>query len=140
MWPIKGRKWASEGVDINDNLNSNERKLLYFRLTSHEKSNNHWVACAQYSKSENKTDEVKVEMNDSDDEQDERTQPLDEILPEIGENQVIKMEPTDEIENKIDESESNIPRNTLEYLDHRVMKKHNWLEICDGKLFCQVKK
>jgi len=46
------------------------------RLTSHVKTHKHIVACAEYSKLENKTSEieVKVEMHDSDDE------PLNKII------------------------------------------------------------
>ena len=74
-------------------------------------------------------------------EQDERTKPLDEIisLPEISKNDAIKMEPTDDIGNQIDNSTGvEIQPEILEYLETRIMKKHTWVEICDGKLFCQV--
>jgi len=60
-------------------------------------------------------------------------------LPEIDENEAINIEPTDEIKNKIDEkTRLKLPPEILEYLETRVMKKHTWVEIIDGKLFCQV--
>ena len=84
----------------------------------------HIIAFAEYSKLENKTDDI-----------DERNVSL-----EIDENDAIKMEPTDEVENKIDNSTGvEITPEIFEYLENRVIQKHTWVEICDGKLFCQVK-
>ena len=63
----------------------------------------------------------------------------EKTVPEIDENEAINIEPTDEIENKIDEkTRLKIPPDVLEYLETRVMKKHTWVEIVDEKLFCQV--
>ena len=128
MWPT-GSKWASKGLHINTNFNSNERKLfanknvIYKRVNLHKKTNKHIIALAEYSKLEKKTDDI-----------DERNSSL-----EIDENDAIKIEPTDEIGNKIDNSSSSeITRRMMEYLENRVMKKRTWVEICDGKLFCKV--
>jgi len=90
----------------------------------------------QIPRTENNEPTVAVKI-----EQDEITKPLDEIisLPEVGKNEAINMEPTDEIGNKVDNSTGvEIPPKILEYLETRIMKKHTWVEICNGKLFCQV--
>ena len=80
----------------------------------------------QIPRTENNEPTVAVKI-----EQDERTS-----LPE---NDAIKMEPTDEIANQIDNSTGvEIQPEILEYLENRIMKKHTWVEISDGKLFCQV--
>ena len=82
----------------------------------------------QIPRTENNEPTVAVKI-----EQDEITKPLDEriSLPETGKN--------DEVGNKIDNSTGvEIPPKILEYLETRIMKKHTWVEICNGKLFCQV--
>ena len=90
----------------------------------------------QIPRTENNESTVAVKI-----EQDEITKPFDEriSLPEVGENGAIKLEPTDDIGNKIDNTtRPKISCGIMEYLENRVMKKHTWVEICDGKLFCQV--
>jgi len=98
---------------------------LYGRFKGHSRARSHILAC-----SDNSTRNAEGAKNE----------PEEQIsLPEIGENEPI-MEPTvDEIKNKIDEqTRAKLPPDVLRYLENWVMKKHTWVEICDGKLFCQV--
>jgi len=55
-------------------------------------------------------------------------------LPEIGENEAIKIEPVEaEIENKLEEER------ILKFIKYRLKPKFPWLQLSDGKLFCTVR-
>ena len=127
----KKMAYVSEGVHIftkSFNIVLSD-KVLCSRLDRHAKGKIHIRACEklveesdQNSKLENDEIEVKVEMH--------------EKLEEGEENETINIE----IKNKIDKkTRLKIPPDVLEYLETRLMKKHTWMEIWDGKLFCQVK-
>jgi len=105
----KNSKYAC-GIPIQNNCNFTRTKI-FARFKGHSRANSHILACSD----------------------------------KIEENETIKMEPTEgeisifNFENKIDEkTRLKIPPEVLEYLETRVMKKHTWMEIIDGKLFCQV--
>ena len=111
---------------IPNNYNTNVLNArLSARFRAHSKAIIHLLACSD--KGTRNADGVKNETEEQ------------ISLPEIEENEAINIEPTDEIENKIDEkTRLKIPSEVLEYLETRLMKKHTWMEIIDGKLFCQV--
>ena len=112
------------GIPVPDNYNVT-RTTIYDRIRFHPRSSRHILACS--SKGTRNAEGAKNEPED----------PIS--LSEIEENEAI-MEPTgDEIKNKIDKkTRVKIPPEVLEYLETRVMKKYTWVEIRDGKLFCEV--
>jgi len=133
------------GIPVPNNYNTKRLTGLNTRFKRHWQANSHILACTPNA------DGVK---NDPGENEAINIEPTDEIknkpedpisLSEIEENETIKMEPTEgeislfNFENKIDEkTRLKIPPGFLEYLETGVMKKHTWMEIIDGKLFCQV--
>ena len=112
------------GIPVPNNYNP---KKIFAQFKNHSRASSHILACSH------RAEEVKNKPED----------PI--YLSEIEENETIKMEPTEgkisifNFENKIDEkTRLKLPPEVLEYLETGVMKKHTWMEIIDGKLFCQV--
>jgi len=110
------------GIPVPNNYNP---KKIYGRFRGHSQAAGHILASSQ-----NGTINAEGIKNDG-------GEPIS--LPQIGENEAINIEPTDEIKTKIDKkTRAKIPPDVLEYLESWLMKEHTWVEICDGKLFCQV--
>jgi len=156
------KAYISDGVHIfTNNFNFvHSRSALSIRLGNHAKGSIHILACEklveesdQNSKLANKNEiAVKVEMHDSDDE------PLNKMI-KLGDDVIdisckaetdkkeiqiliksINIEPTDEIENKIEFENKGLQEETiLNYIEYSLKPKFQWLEVSEGKLFCKVR-
>ena len=113
------------GIPVPNTYNLSKMYSLHTRFKGHLHASGHILACSD--KGTRNAEGVK-------------NKPEEQIsLSEIDENEAINIEPTDEIENKIDKkTRLKIPPEVLEYLETRLMKEYTWMEIIDGKLFCQV--
>ena len=109
------------------------RSELSRRLSRHANGSIHILACEKLVKESDQNSK-----NDPGENEAINIEPTHEIKNKIENEQI--MEPTgDEIKNKIDEkTRLKIPPGFLEYLETGVMKEHTWVQIIDGKLFCQV--
>jgi len=54
-------------------------------------------------------------------------------LPEIEENETIKIEPTEAEIEKLEEEK------VLNYIENRLKPQYPWLQLSEGKLFCKVR-
>jgi len=116
----RNRKWRNRrftnnseyisGIPVPDKLEQPTYLVLGRRFFQHAHGSGHSLACSQLGESQGKQNREGVaEATD------------------------------DEIKNKLDEkTRLKLPPEVLEYLETRLMKKFTWVEICDGKLFCQV--